>query len=971
MKTTMQKAKLLALILMGTTAIAAGCSSFKSPSAEYVKPGELCTDVSALPDPNAPPKKETDPLKTLASQYGIGGRRDESPERLLMQAETYFEQKRFHDSARLYKKYLALVDVSTLSPDLLGQIHYRIGYVAAKKTFHTEAKGEFAQALQFAPLNNEYLFGYAKACYDSGDYQEADKQFVALLGRDPGYPEANKYYGMTLLEGSNRANALQPLTTAVGALEATRLLADKYYQVGELELAAQMEAQAIQLAAQSAQPVPKFPHKEQLLINAQNATYAQTLNTMNAAHTANASAPFVSQYAQPGPTIAPSVAPAPAVAPQSAVAIPEQNAASAPNVNLNVPATTELPQNNAPQFNSTIPVVPPVDPIGDANVADAPSQYASVAPVPVAAAPTTTQSIPSQTGVVESEALQGQFPAFVAPQSPNEGGVQEPEIDVPTFDELEEWDESAFATSGSGYLPAPGAASVPQTEPTTTEEPSPVVPTTPSEFEEQQREDAPQYQSVQPTFTRGATAEETFAFAESRFESLETVERIAFDAQTLTQTLAENSHRGARPKLVGYLAPSMLEKQQTALVPIHSDAAVEEQPVSMVVTKLPPSSPQSNVSIRYDENFTEAVQNDGVKSRKRTIKTNVDVGRGNPGLFVSTAATKSVDVAAVFRPGSIAESDDDVDQSRPDEFAIRFARQAKRRDSNVANAKNREEEWAKLLECADALEEGYAFVDQNALAYYAPIYLEPADEEYVELESEEWDESAFATSGAPRQSEPVAAPTNGGFGDYAPPTNGFGDYAPPSDGFATATEPVYVAQLAESAAPQTPLNVVPTQQIPFQQAPIQQAPVQQIPTQQVPVQQIPFQQVPVPQFPAQQVPVQQAPMQQIPAQQVQVQTPQSPIQNFQTRQFSDRQSLNLTAPNQGIPAQPIMAQQVPAQQTAVQSLPVAQPTTSTRSQTTPEQRLEAARLAGAEVVELSPDQYRRAVTAGLGTQPSR
>ncbi|MGN0911230.1 MAG: tetratricopeptide repeat protein, partial [Thermoguttaceae bacterium] len=275
MKTTLIRTNFAAWVL-GVAAIT-GCSSFHSPSADFVKPGELCTDVSDLPDPNEPPKKNSDDVRNAVAQYGYGGRREESPERLLLQADSYFEQKRYHDSGRLYQKYLATSAASTASPELLATIHYRIGYVANKKTFYSEAKAEYAKALQLSPNNNEYLFSYAKACYDAQDYQEADQQFAALISRAPNFPQGQYYYGLTLLEGSNRANAIQPLATEVGVVQANALLADKYYKIGELQLASQQEAQMIQLAAQSAQPIPRLPHKEKILANAQNAAYAQHL----------------------------------------------------------------------------------------------------------------------------------------------------------------------------------------------------------------------------------------------------------------------------------------------------------------------------------------------------------------------------------------------------------------------------------------------------------------------------------------------------------------------------------------------------------------------------------------------------------------------------------------------------------------------------------------------------------------------
>ena len=54
---------------------------------------------------------------------------------------------------------------------------------------------------------------------------------------------------------------------------------------------------------------------------------------------------------------------------------------------------------------------------------------------------------------------------------------------------------------------------------------------------------------------------------------------------------------------------------------------------------------------------------------------------------------------------------------------------------------------------------------------------------------------------------------------------------------------------------------------------------------------------------------------------------------------------------------------------ASQSTPRSAKIPSTRKTTTPEERLEAAKRAGAQIVELSPEQYRNAVAKGLGTVP--
>ena len=262
MKSTVLPSALLALILTGIS-VTTGCSSFDSGSSDYVAPGGLSQDVSDLPDPNAPAplKNETTKILGSSNQYGYNKRPPETPERLLAQADSYFEQKRYHDAERLYKKYLATQEATVAPSELLAVVHYRLGFVERKKMFFANAANEFKQASGFAPQNDEYLFLYAKSSYEANDYPTADKQFVQLLNRAPNYPEAQYYYGLTLLESSNRTNALTPLTVAVGELQAYALLTDRFYAKGEIDQAVQTEGQLIQIAARLGREVPKLPHK--------------------------------------------------------------------------------------------------------------------------------------------------------------------------------------------------------------------------------------------------------------------------------------------------------------------------------------------------------------------------------------------------------------------------------------------------------------------------------------------------------------------------------------------------------------------------------------------------------------------------------------------------------------------------------------------------------------------------------------
>ncbi len=526
MKTTVSRSKLLSTILLGV-ALTAGCSSFESPSSEYVKPGELCVDVSDLPDPNAPtPRKDETAIRNIANQFGTAGRQ-ESPERLLLQADSYFEQKRYHDSARLYKKYLNTPAASSATTEQLATIHYRIGFVADKKTFYAEARDEFAKAVQLAPTSLDYLYAYAKACYDAQDYATADAQFVALLSRAPSHRDGLYYYGLTLLEGSNRAQAIAPLTSSVGALEARALLADKYYALGDLPNATAAENDLVQLAAQLGKPIPALPHKEKILASAQNnALYAQNVSvnlpTQNA-DSANVAANVASTNPLPNPQavaqVAPQASPIPepafvAQAPTTPAPTHEAPAINAPKVEapqIQAPQV-EAPQGEAPQAQ---PQRPHFAQIGPAPVQNRQPQPPTAAPANPTPTPATTipapqpQPQPQPAPVVEPPLAQpaqpvvpapqlnpttqdlGAFPTFesVAPTLPAETSVPQnipqnvpqnipqpaPELPVadaalppiepfPGFDD--DWDDSAFATSGgSENASAPQEVAAPQVAP--------------------------------------------------------------------------------------------------------------------------------------------------------------------------------------------------------------------------------------------------------------------------------------------------------------------------------------------------------------------------------------------------------------------------------------------------------------------------------------------------------------------------
>ncbi|MBP3558459.1 MAG: tetratricopeptide repeat protein, partial [Thermoguttaceae bacterium] len=342
MQTFARKLNLIALAL-GAALTAPGCATdwFSSSSSDYVA-GELSQDVENLPDPNAPPA----PPKRSTLVSPLGAPFKESADRLLLQANAYFEQGKFHDSARLYQKYLATPEAATAPPTVLGQAHYRIAVVARKKMSFAEAKREFETALRYEPQNQQYRFDLGKSAFDGADYATADAAFSALIAQNPNYPQAQYYYGLTLLEGTRRAEAIAPLTKAVGELEASALLTDKYYSLGETENAAAWEAQTTQIAARLGRPVPAFPNKPAFASTAQPQAPAQIAPTIQPqASTQVAQVAQTQAPAQIAPTAQPQ-APAqiaPTAQPQASaqiapVAQPQASAQIAPVAQPQAPA---------------------------------------------------------------------------------------------------------------------------------------------------------------------------------------------------------------------------------------------------------------------------------------------------------------------------------------------------------------------------------------------------------------------------------------------------------------------------------------------------------------------------------------------------------------------------------------------------------------------------------------------------------
>ena len=874
MQTFARKLNLIALAL-GAALTAPGCATdwFSSSSSDYVA-GELSQDVDNLPDPNAPPT----PPKRSAIVSPLGAPFKESPDRLLLQANAYFEQGKFHDSSRLYQKYLATSEAATAPPTVLGQAHYRIAVVARKKLNFAEAKREFEIALRYEPQNQQYRFDLGKSAFDGADYATADAAFSALIAQNPNYPQAQYYYGLTLLEGTRRAEAIAPLTKAVGELEAAALLTDKYYALGETENAAAWESQTTQIAARLGRPVPAFPNKP---------AFASTAQPQN-------------------PT-------------QSAPVVQTQNPTQSAPV-----AQTQNPAQSAPVAQTQGPAqVAPTTQTQDS---------AQVAP--------TTQT---QDSVQVAPTTQTQGPAQVAPTTQTQGPAQVAPVDQ-------------------------------------TQGPAQVAPTT------QTQGPAPFVATVAPP-----TSEESVASADVATLESATVD----DGESLAQAAPSDE------------LPCQNSAQETDLktLIVQTDEPVVPSPVL-------------------------AVQNaESQENSENTQSLTAHIGRRNPGLFASPTksdSAASTDVKIDFRPGSISTAAPLVAQTIPTTQEPQVAQTIPAtqepqvaqttpaaQDAQVAQTTPAAQD-AQVAQTNPApqtaqtapffgprfpeasrfdAETSFRLVDrlvelENCVAEYfaplAPIYetapspfpiAEPAELYAVapspsdfsigaEEEFDENDDFAFASSGAPQTPVATSAPaTIGGFGSYQAPTFDASPVVPvltPVQPLAQAAPTTQFPQVAQ-AAPTTQFPpVAPAAPTPhFLQA------AQAVPTAQTP---LVAQAAPAAQFP--QV-AQAAPTTQFPQVAQAVPTAQTP----QVAQAVPTAQTPLVA--QAAPAAqfPQVAQAAPAAQfpQVAQAAPTAvsqyaAPNAGSRRPTTPEERLQAAIAAGAEVREISPEEYRRAVSVGLNGQ---
>ena len=263
------------------------------------------------------------------------------------------------------------------------------------------------------------------------------------------------------------------------------------------------------------------------------------------------------------------------------------------------------------------------------------------------------------------------------------------------------------------------------------------------------------------------------------------------------------------------------------------------------------------------------------------------------------------------------------------------------------------EYFAPLAPIYETAPSPFPIADAQELYAVAPS---PAD--LADVESEEFDENddfAFASSGSSQAQSPAEPATIGGFGSYQAPT---------FDATPVAAAPVspQVQPIAQSA-PTAQTTLVPqyaqTTQVPLVPQNVYAAPTAQV-AQNAPTAQTTL----VPQY-AQttQVPLVPQNVHAAPTAQVAQNAPTA--QTALVPQYAQTTQVPLVPQNAYAAPTTQVAQNAP---TAVSQY--AAPTVPRRA-TTPEERLQAAIAAGANVREISPEEYRRAVSVGMSgqTQP--
>jgi len=837
MQTFARKLNLIALAL-GAALTAPGCATdwFSSSSSDYVA-GELSQDVENLPDPNAPPT----PPKRPAIVSPLGAAFKESPDRLLLQANAYFEQGKFHDSSRLYQKYLATPEAAAAPPTVLGQAHYRIAVVARKKMSFAEAKREFETALRYEPQNQLYRFELGKSAFDGADYATADAAFSALIAQNPNYPQAQYYYGLTLLEGTRRAEAIAPLTKAVGELEAAALLTDKYYALGESENAAAWEAQTTQIAARLGRPVPALPNKP---------AFASTTQPQVPTQTAPANQPQIP------------VQTAPANQPQ----IPAQTA----------PATQpQIPVQTAPANQPQIPVQIELPPTAQAPLPSVPDAQLS-GPLPFAAtvAPPTFEEKP--VSPVEPLAVAPLDAANAADVEPRPLADATPETQTTQNNAQESISETLVAQTDDTAAPAPVSSA-------------------------QNAKAAEDAQSLTAHIGRG---------------------NPGLFASTTADSAPLAAETGFRPGSISTAAPltaQTTQETQTAQTLPNVQTTQETQ----IAQTLP------NVQTTQETQITQTLPN-----VQTTQETQIAQTLPNAQTTQETQTAQTLPNVQTTQETQIAQTTPFIGPSLPEPSCF-DAEAAFRRVERLVELENCVAEYfAPLAPIYETAPSPFQVAEAEELYAAAPSPSDLSVDE--EEEFDENDDFAFASSGTPQAPvAPAPSATIGGFGSYQAPT--------------FDASPVAPAQPIAQNAPTSQTSLVPQN--------VQTTPIPQI-AQNAPAAQATL----VPQIvQTTQIPqiAQNAPAAQTTQIAPNVLTTQIPF----VSQYAPTAQTSLVPQNAQTAQIPQVAQNAP---TAVSQY--AAPNAVPRRPATPEERLQAAIAAGAEVREISPEEYRRAVSVGLNGQ---
>ncbi len=303
-----------------------------------------------------------------------------SSEELLKNANSSYQAGKYYDASRMYVSWLHYYD-KTGEPEDKAQVCNRLGNIARKRQQYQVSLEYLGKAIDYTEAKNpEYLFDAAETLYELEKYPEAQKYFLKVLKIAPQLSQAERYYGLCLLN-QGREECFTPLIQTMGEVKACQLIADKSYENDHKVLAEKAEQRMINAAEREGISVPKLRHKtdaesvaqRNAELAAKKAVLFPNQGTKTAVSVTNApiASPGVSvanaPIASPGVSVANAPIASPGVSVANApIASPGVSVANAPTINPPMPVLNQVLQS----VNKTVPAKPVLQSAAAANTVD-------------------------------------------------------------------------------------------------------------------------------------------------------------------------------------------------------------------------------------------------------------------------------------------------------------------------------------------------------------------------------------------------------------------------------------------------------------------------------------------------------------------------------------------------------------------------------------------------------------------------